>query len=74
MLKYKLFTAASLFFKARERKAITKHLTVRAGDMNCEVSILVLASSFLTISSACSMIDYKYKKIEGCEQSSLNRT
>ena len=41
--------------------------------MSCQVSVLVLASSFLTISSACSMIDYKYKKIEGCEQSSSNR-
>ena len=41
--------------------------------MSCQVSVLVLASSFLTISSACPMIDYKYKKIEGCEQSSSNR-
>ena len=42
--------------------------------MSCKVSILVLASNFLTISSARSMIEYKYKKIEGCERSSSKRT
>ena len=42
--------------------------------MSCQVSILLVASSFLSISFACSMIDYKYKKIEACKQSRSNRT